>query len=114
MMTAKAAASVDTLSGGRLILGVASGDRTVEYPLLGLDFDTRAERFRDTVSYMRQAWQPGGLPFEDRRIPRIRPSAPARAGNDPDGRGPVRRVRRMNGLVPIWTAGSSIPAVSGG
>lgn len=69
MMTAKAAASVDALSGGRLILGVASGDRPVEYPLLGLDFDARAERFREAVSYMHQAWQPGGLPFEDRRLP---------------------------------------------
>lgn len=69
MMTAKAAASVDALSGGRLILGVASGDRPVEYPLLGLDFDARAERFREAVSYLRQAWQPGGLPFEGRRIP---------------------------------------------
>ncbi|MFC3612841.1 TIGR03571 family LLM class oxidoreductase [Lutimaribacter marinistellae] len=69
MMTAKAAASADALSGGRLILGVASGDRPVEYPLLGLDFDARADAFRDAVGYMRQAWQPGGLPVEGGRIP---------------------------------------------
>lgn len=62
MMIAKAAASVDALSGGRLILGVASGDRPVEYPLLGLEFETRGERFRASVDYMRTAWTPGGLP----------------------------------------------------
>ncbi|WP_026868888.1 LLM class oxidoreductase [Inquilinus limosus] len=65
MMTAKAAASVDALSGGRLILGVATGDRPVEFPLLGLDFEGRGEAFRDAVSYIRQAWQPGGLPLGD-------------------------------------------------
>jgi len=62
MMIAKAAASVDALSGGRLILGVASGDRPIEYPLLGLDFERRGEAFRETVAYIKSAWQPGGLP----------------------------------------------------
>jgi len=72
MMIAKAAASVDALSGGRLILGVASGDRPVEYPLLGLDFESRGERFREAVAYMRTAWTPGGLPVGgDRREPSL-------------------------------------------
>lgn len=35
---AKAAASADVLSGGRLILGVASGDRPEEYPALNVPF----------------------------------------------------------------------------
>ncbi|WP_457588827.1 LLM class oxidoreductase [Ensifer canadensis] len=68
MMVAKAAASVDKLSGGRLILGVASGDRPVEYPLLGLDFERRGEAFRDAVSYIRDAWKADGLPLGDGRI----------------------------------------------
>lgn len=63
MMIAKPAATVDALSGGRLILGIASGDRPVEYPLLGLDFESRGERFREAVAYMRTAWTPGGLPI---------------------------------------------------
>ena len=67
MMVAKAAASVDRLSGGRLILGVASGDRPVEYPLLGLDFERRGDTFRDAVAWLRDAWQPGGLPLGDGR-----------------------------------------------
>jgi luciferase-type oxidoreductase len=68
MMVAKAAASVDQLSGGRLILGVASGDRPVEYPLLGLDFEQRGDDFRGSVAYLRDAWKPGGLPVGDGRI----------------------------------------------
>ncbi|MCO5961101.1 LLM class oxidoreductase [Sinorhizobium meliloti] len=68
MMVAKAAASVDRLSGGRLILGLASGDRPVEYPLLGLDFENRGETFRKSLAYMRDAWKDGGLPLGDGRV----------------------------------------------
>ncbi|MBE1283417.1 MAG: TIGR03571 family LLM class oxidoreductase [Rhodobacteraceae bacterium] len=50
---AKAAVSADALSGGRLLLGVASGDRPEEYPAMGMDFATRGDRFRDTVDYIR-------------------------------------------------------------
>ncbi|TSD89327.1 TIGR03571 family LLM class oxidoreductase [Mycobacterium sp. KBS0706] len=71
LMTAKAAASVDALSGGRLILGVASGDRPVEYPLLGLDFEARGQAFRDSVAYLRAAWQPGGLTLNGERVPSL-------------------------------------------
>ncbi len=45
---AKAAASVDQLSGGRLVMGIASGDRPVEFPAFGLDREARGERFRQT------------------------------------------------------------------
>jgi luciferase-type oxidoreductase len=71
LMTAKAAASIDALSGGRLILGVASGDRPIEYPLLGLDFDSRGQAFRDAVGYLRAAWQEGGLPVDGQRLPSL-------------------------------------------
>jgi luciferase-type oxidoreductase len=71
LMTAKAAASIDALSGGRLILGVASGDRPIEYPLLGLDFDGRGKAFREAVGYLRAAWQEGGLPVDGQRVPSL-------------------------------------------
>ena len=54
---AKAAASVDVLSGGRLILGVASGDRPEEYPALGLPFEDRGKRFRDSFAYIERMAQ---------------------------------------------------------
>lgn len=50
---AKAAASVDVLSGGRLILGVASGDRPAEYPAMGISFEGRGARFRAGFEYLR-------------------------------------------------------------
>ncbi|NOE17346.1 TIGR03571 family LLM class oxidoreductase [Ruegeria atlantica] len=50
---AKAAASADQLSGGRLLLGVASGDRPEEYPALNKDFSDRGARFRDSLAYIR-------------------------------------------------------------
>jgi len=51
---AKAAASIDVLSGGRLLLGVASGDRPREYPALNLSFEDRGERFRQSFDYIQR------------------------------------------------------------
>jgi luciferase-type oxidoreductase len=53
---AKSAASVDRLSGGRLVLGVASGDRDPEYEAFGVDEAARGERFRESVRTLRAAW----------------------------------------------------------
>lgn len=52
--TAKAAASVDQLSKGRLLLGVASGDRPVEFPAFNVDPEKRGERFREYCEVIRQ------------------------------------------------------------
>ena len=51
---AKAAASADVLSHGRVLLGVASGDRPDEYPALNMSFEDRGERFRESYDYIRQ------------------------------------------------------------
>lgn len=50
---AKAAATVDVLSEGRLLLGVASGDRPEEYPAMNMNFADRGARFRDSMDYIR-------------------------------------------------------------
>jgi luciferase-type oxidoreductase len=51
---AKAAASVDRLSRGRLVLGVASGDRAVEFPAFGVDIERRAALFREDFEAIRR------------------------------------------------------------
>ncbi|WP_394175145.1 LLM class oxidoreductase [Thalassotalea litorea] len=54
---AKAATSADQLSDGRLILGVASGDRPEEYPAMNMSFDDRGERFRESFNYIQAMWE---------------------------------------------------------
>lgn len=49
----KAAATADVLSGGRLILGVSSGDRPEEYPAMNCAFETRGDAFRESFDYIR-------------------------------------------------------------
>ncbi|MEM1301032.1 MAG: LLM class flavin-dependent oxidoreductase, partial [Pseudomonadota bacterium] len=54
---AKAAATADVLSGGRMLLGVASGDRPEEYPAMAMDYPSRGARFRESVEYIRACFQ---------------------------------------------------------
>ncbi|MEV6601730.1 LLM class oxidoreductase [Actinoplanes sp. NPDC051346] len=54
--TAKAAASTDVLTGGRLVMGAATGDRGVEFPAYGLDRDASGMLFRESISAIRRLW----------------------------------------------------------
>ena len=49
--TAKSIQSLQTLSKGRLILGIASGDRPVEYPAFKQDIQNKSALFRDSFFY---------------------------------------------------------------
>ena len=51
--TAKSINSIQTLSKGRLLLGVASGDRPNEYPAFKKDLHNRSELFRDNYNYIK-------------------------------------------------------------
>jgi len=51
----KSATTLDQLSSGRMILGVASGDRPEEYPAMNIKFDERGELFRNAFEYIRKA-----------------------------------------------------------
>jgi luciferase-type oxidoreductase len=53
--TAKAAASLQHLSGGRFIFGIGSGDRPIEYLAFGTDLSARGESFRAAVQTIRRA-----------------------------------------------------------
>lgn len=57
ILTAKEAASIDALSGGRFMLGMSSGDRPSEYPAFAQNFDNRAERFREAWQIIRKLTQ---------------------------------------------------------
>ncbi|UUC44959.1 TIGR03571 family LLM class oxidoreductase [Flavobacterium cerinum] len=58
LQLAKAVASIEKLSGSRFLFGVGLGDRPVEFPLFGYDFETRAERFRHNYTIIEEAWKP--------------------------------------------------------
>ncbi|WP_229743640.1 LLM class oxidoreductase [Aliidongia dinghuensis] len=57
---AKQATTLDHLTCNRFLLGLSSGDRPIEYPAFGIEFETRAERFRDAHALIRttteQSW----------------------------------------------------------
>lgn len=50
----KAAASVDELSGRRLVLGMASGDRPLEFPVFGRPWEERGRLFRESLAFIRR------------------------------------------------------------
>jgi luciferase-type oxidoreductase len=60
ILVAKSAASIDVLSNGRLLLGLGLGDRPIEFPLFGYEFENRGQRFRDGVALMKHVWKKEG------------------------------------------------------
>jgi luciferase-type oxidoreductase len=50
---AKSVNTIDQLSGGRVLLGIASGDRREEFPATGSDFENRGASFRDAYKFLR-------------------------------------------------------------
>ena len=56
VVLAKAVASLDALSGGRVVLGVASGWHEAEFAALGVPFAERGRRTDDTIRACRALW----------------------------------------------------------
>lgn len=57
VLLAKEAASVDQLSGGRLILGLGVGAREDDFEAAGRDFRTRGRRFDEDLELIHRAWK---------------------------------------------------------
>lgn len=58
---AKLAASVDALSNGRLVLGMAVGARKEDYDYAGINYKDRGKRFAEQLSALRMMWEEGAL-----------------------------------------------------
>ena len=94
VLTARQAADVDLLSGGRLRLGVGVGWNHVEFAALGQDFSTRGKRMSEQIELLRHLWGEPVLDFagEFHRVDR--------AGLNP-------RPKRQ---IPIYCGGVTEPA----
>jgi luciferase-type oxidoreductase len=47
LIVAKQATTIDRLTNGRFVLGLASGDRYLEYPAFGVYYEQKAERYQE-------------------------------------------------------------------
>jgi alkanesulfonate monooxygenase SsuD/methylene tetrahydromethanopterin reductase-like flavin-dependent oxidoreductase (luciferase family) len=63
---AKAAAAIDILSGGRLVLGVGPGSSAADYEVVGLPFEERWSRLDEAVQVLRSRLTGSNAPFEGR------------------------------------------------
>ncbi|MCE7884333.1 MAG: LLM class F420-dependent oxidoreductase [Actinobacteria bacterium ATB1] len=90
---AKAVASLDALSGGRVVLGIAAGYLKGEFAALGAAFEDRNARTDEAIAAMRAAWT--GRPIQ-------------LAGRDFEARDNVMLPAPVAGSsVPIWIGGNS-------
>ena len=63
-VVAKAAATLDALSGGRFVLSIATGYLRSEYGALGVDFDRRNELFDEALDVLRGVWSTDEFAYE--------------------------------------------------
>jgi len=65
-MLAKLAATVDEISGGRLILGLGAGWNETEFRAFGFPFDHRISRFEEAFTIIRTLLHEGTIDFDGR------------------------------------------------
>ena len=63
VVLAKALATLDSFSYGRLILGVGTGWSKEEYESCGVDYATRGKRMDEAVAVLRSLWADGASSF---------------------------------------------------
>ncbi|AZK94641.1 MULTISPECIES: LLM class F420-dependent oxidoreductase [Streptomyces] len=97
LITAKQYATLDHLSGGRLVLGVGAGHVREEFEAVGADFDGRGRVLDETIDALRAAL--GAEEFPEHRGELFAFS------------GLGQRPRPAQEHVPLWVGGSSPAAV---
>src|SRR6266542_2607728 len=65
-MLAKLAATVDEISGGRLILGLGAGWNETEFRAFGFPFDHRISRFEEAFTIVRTLLREGTIDYDGR------------------------------------------------
>jgi probable F420-dependent oxidoreductase len=65
-MIAKKAATLEEISGGRLILGLGAGWNEPEYQAFGFQFDHRVDRFDEAFTIIRTLLREGKIDFDGR------------------------------------------------
>ena len=96
-LAAKSVLSLDLLSGGRAIIGVAAGYLRPEFGALGVEFDERNELLDECIDVMRKAWTEDQVAFE---------------GEHFRSRGVTMRPRPVaQPHPPIWVGGNSKAAI---
>ena len=96
-LVAKQVSTLDTLSGGRVRLGVGVGWQESEYEALGEDFHTRGARMDEAIRLLRAYWGDPRVDFEGKHY---RVTAIAMEPKPPQGR-----------QLPIWVGGNSEAAL---
>ncbi|MEU9452026.1 LLM class F420-dependent oxidoreductase [Streptomyces sp. NPDC048277] len=97
LLSAKQYATLDHLSGGRLILGVGAGHVAEEFEVLGVDFRQRGAVLDEAIDALRAALGPDEFPSHH--------------GKFYDFEGLGQRPRPAQERVPVWVGGSSPAAV---
>lgn len=92
LLVAKAAATVDKLSGGRFILGAGAGYLRSEFVALGADFDRRNANLDEALDVMARSWS--GKPFSYQ-------------GAAFDARDVLALPAPVSQPIPIWLGGNA-------
>ncbi|MFN2613630.1 MAG: TIGR03619 family F420-dependent LLM class oxidoreductase [Actinomycetota bacterium] len=112
-MVAKTAASLDTLSSGRLILGVAAGYLEQEFGILHADFAARGAVTDESIEVIRACWTGEWVDFKGTHFEARDVSVSPRPATPPPiwvGGNSMRALRRAIQLGDGWTPFRGNPA----
>ena len=105
-MLAKKAATVDEISGGRLILGLGAGWNEAEYRAYGFSFDHRVSRFEEAFTIVRTLLAEGRIDFHGTYFQLENCELLPRGPRHEHGEGPPLLVgsigERMLGITLPW------------